>query len=164
MKANQVIETALNSTQFLTNQYLSDLADADLLVRPTPGANHIAWQLGHLISSEIGLVRSQLPSAAFPELPAGFAEQHGKDTAGQEPPKGFLSKQQYVDLFNRVREATKATLAKLSDSDLDKPSTGNMAQFAPTLAAFFMLVSNHTLMHAGQFTVLRRKQGKPVLF
>jgi hypothetical protein len=164
MKASQILETALNGTQFLTTQYLNDLADADLLARPAPGANHIAWQLGHVIASEVGLVRSQLPNAAYPELPAGFAEQHGKETAMQDPPKGFLKKQQYIDLFNRVREATKATVAKLSDADLDRPSTGNMAQFAPTLGAFLVLVSNHTLMHAGQFSVVRRKLGKPVLF
>ena len=164
MKAIQVIETALNGTQFLTNQYLNDLSDADLLTRPTPGANHIAWQLGHLIASEIGLIRSQLPDAAYPELPSGFAEQHGKETAAQDPPKGFLTKQKYLDLFNRVREATKATVSKLSDTDLDKATTGNMAQFAPTLGTYLMLVSNHTLMHAGQFSVVRRRLGKPVLF
>lgn len=163
MKASQVLETALNGTQFLANHYLNDLSDADLLVRPLPNANHIAWQLGHVINSEISLVRSQLPDAAYPELPAGFAQQHGKETANQEPPKGFLKKQQYVDLFNRVRDATKATVAKLSDADLDRPTTGNMAQFAPTLGAFLVLVSNHTLMHGGQFTTVRRKLGKPVL-
>lgn len=164
MKATQVLETALNSTQHLTAQYLSDLSDADLLVRPVPGANHIAWQLGHVIASEVSLVRSQLPNAAYPELPAGFAEQHKQDKAGQESPKGFLNKQQYLDLFNRVREATKAAVSKLSDADLDRPSTGNMASFAPTLGAFLMLVSNHVLMHSGQFSVVRRKLGKPVLF
>jgi hypothetical protein len=164
MKASQVLETALNGTQFLANHYLSDLSDADLLTRPTPGANHIAWQLGHVIASEIGLVRSQFPNAAYPELPAGFAEQHGKETAAQDPPKGFLPKQKYLDLFNRVREVTKATVSNLSDADLDRATTGNMAQFAPTLGAFLILVSNHTLMHSGQFSVVRRKLGKPVLF
>ncbi|MHB1426254.1 MAG: DinB family protein [Gemmataceae bacterium] len=164
MKASQVLETSLSSTQFLTDQYLSDLSDADLLVRPTAGANHIAWQLGHLIASEIGLVRSQLPNAAFPELPAGFAEHYTKETAAQEPPKGFLTKKQYLDLFNRVREATKVAVSKLSDADLDKPTTGNMASFAPTLGAFLLLIANHTMMHSGQFSVVRRKLGKPVLF
>jgi hypothetical protein len=52
----------------------------------------------------------------------------------------------------------------MPDADLDKPTQGNMAQFAPTLGALLLLQSNHTLMHAGQFTVLRRKLGKPVLF
>jgi len=39
-----------------------------------------------------------------------------------------------------------------------------MAKIAPTLGALILLQSNHTLMHAGQFTVVRRKLGKPVLF
>jgi hypothetical protein len=164
MKACQVIEAVLNNTQFITNEYLKDLSDADLLVRPVPSANHIAWQLGHVIAAEVRLVRSQLPDAAYPELPAGFAEQHGKETAAQEPPKGFLSKQQYLDLFNRVREATKATVAKLSDADLDRPTTGQMAPFAPKLGDLLVLAANHALMHAGQFSVVRRKLGKPILF
>ncbi len=164
MNGCKVIETALASTQHILPMYLSDLTDADLLVRPVPGANHIAWQLGHLIASEIHLVRSQLPNAAFPELPAGFAEQHGKEKAAQEPPKGFGGKEQYVALFNRVREATKAAAAKLSEADLDRPTKGDMAPFAPTLGAFMVLVSNHTLMHVGQFSAVRRKLGKPVLF
>jgi uncharacterized damage-inducible protein DinB len=110
------------------------------------------------------LVRSQMPNAAYPELPSGFAEKYTKETASQEPPKGFLTKQQYVDLFNRVREATKAEVAKLSDADLDRPTTGNMAQFAPKLGDFLVLVVNHTLMHGGQFSVVRRKLGKPIVF
>jgi uncharacterized damage-inducible protein DinB len=164
MKACEIIEASLNSTQFLTTQYLSDLSDADLVTRPVPGANHIAWQLGHLISSEIGMVRSQLPEASYPDLPAGFAEQHSQEKAGQESTNGFLGKQQYLDLFNRVREATKAAVAKMSDSDLDRATTGNMAQFAPKLGDFLLLIANHTMMHSGQFSVVRRKLGKPVLF
>ena len=77
---------------------------------------------------------------------------------------GFLTKAEYVDLAKQMRTATLANLAKLSDADLDRASTGRMAQFAPKLADIFLLVSNHTLMHAGQFSVVRRKLGKPVLF
>ena len=39
-----------------------------------------------------------------------------------------------------------------------------MAKFAPTVGAMLLLNANHTMMHAGQFTVVRRKLGKPVLF
>jgi hypothetical protein len=147
----------------MLNWYLGDLSDADLLVRPVPAANHIAWQLGHLISAEKHLA-GQVPGISFPELPAGFEEQHSKETAAQEPPKGFLSKGQYLELFSRMREATLAALGKMSDADLDRPTTGSMAQFAPTHGALLLAVSNHTLMHAGQFSVVRRKLGKPVLF
>jgi hypothetical protein len=39
-----------------------------------------------------------------------------------------------------------------------------MAAMAPTLGAQFILAANHTMMHQGQFSVARRKLGKPVLF
>jgi hypothetical protein len=164
MQATDAIRTSLENTQKMLAWYLGDLSDADLVVRPTAGANHIAWQLGHLIVAERNLMSSELPDAAYPELPAGFAEKHGKETASQEPPSGFATKAQYLDLFNRTRQATLNVLARLSDKDLDRPSKGRMAEFAPTLGTVFLLQCDHTMMHAGQFTVTRRKLGKPVLF
>jgi hypothetical protein len=163
MTAKDALKTALTSTQNLLPMYLSDLSDADLLVRPSPTANHIAWQLGHLIAAEVGL-GNQLPGAAFPELPAGFKELHDKPMAGVEPPKGFGTKAQYLGLFTKVREATLNAVAKMPDADLDKKTTGSMAEFAPSIGALIILLANHTMMHAGQFTAVRRKLGKPILF
>ena len=164
MQGTEAVRAALASTKDILNWYLGDLSDADLLVRPAPGANHIAWQMGHMIYAERGMIAGELPGTPYPELPAGFVEQHGKDTAAQGPPKGFATKAQYLDLFNKVRQTTRDALAKLSDADLDKPTTGQMAKFAPKLGNLFLLQANHTLMHGGQFSVVRRKLGKPVLF
>jgi hypothetical protein len=163
MNAKDAIRTALNSSQYILEWYLADLADADLVVRPVPRANHIAWQLGHLIASEKRM-GSLLPTARYPELPAGFAEQHNKESAAIEPPHGFASKAEYLNLFQKTRAATLAALDKLPESDLDRPSEGPVSQVAPTLGAVLLLVANHTMMHAGQFSVVRRKLGKPVLF
>jgi len=162
MRATDAVKAALNSTQQSLEMYVSDLSDADLLVRPVPDANHIAWQLGHLIAAEPFLMRTELPDAKYPELPAGFAEKHSKETSRLD--SGFQTKAVYVDLAKKMRAATLALLDPLSDSDLDRAGTGRMAKFCPRLADLFLLVSNHTLMHAGQFTVVRRKLGKPVLF
>ena len=161
MKAQDAIRTALTSTQQMLGMFVQDLSDADLLVRPAPNANHIAWQLGHLISSEARMGRN-LPGAAYPELPAGFAERHNKDAAGKDA--GFGTKAEYLGLFNKVRQATIDAVAKLSEADLDKPTNGPVAQMAPTLGALLLLNANHAMMHAGQFSVVRRKLGKPVLF
>ncbi len=161
MTAKDAIKTALASTQQLLSWYIADLSDADLLTRPVPGANHVAWQLGHLIAAETRL-GGQLPGAAYPELPAGFADRHNAEAARKDT--GFGTKGEYLAQFNKVREATLANLARASDADLDRPTSGPMAQFAPTVGALLLLQSNHTLMHAGQFTVLRRKLGKPILF
>lgn len=163
MTGKQAIRTALQATQHVFSMYLTDLADADLLIRPVAGANHSAWQIGHLIASEQQLLGA-LPGAAFPALPAGFADKHGAAAATEDGPAGFRSKAEYLELFNKTREATVALVDKLSDSELDQANTGPLAQFAPTIGALLLLVSNHTLMHGGQLTVVRRKLGKPILF
>jgi hypothetical protein len=163
MNAREAITYALKSTHNLLKQYVSDLSDADLLVRPVPGANHIAWQLGHLISGEVRHMTGQIPGLTYPELPAGFVEQHDKTMAGVEPPKGFRTKEEYLGLFNNVRRATIAGVEKLSDADFDRPNSGPASKLASTLGALLLLEANHVMMHAGQFTVVRRKLGKPVL-
>ena len=136
----------------------------NILVRPVPNANHIAWQLGHLVNSESGLLKDYLPAGTYPELPAGFADRHNKSTASSDSAKGFGTKKEYLDLFNKLRSATITALDKMPEKDLDTPTKGDMAKFAPTVGALLVLQSNHTLMHMGQFTVVRRKLGKPVIF
>jgi hypothetical protein len=104
-----------------------------------------------------------VPGAASPPLPAGFSQQHSKETAGAESTQGFLTKNEYLKLFNQQREHTIGVVSKLTDADLDRPTTGNLAKFAPTIGALLLLISNHTMMHGGQFVTLRRKLGKPIL-
>ena len=161
MKAQDVIKNQLTSTQQILAMLVGDLSDADVLVRPVPGANTVAWQIGHLIVSEQGMGKESIPGVQYPELPAGFAEQHAMDKTAADPASGFKTKAEYLDLFNKTRQATIAAAAKMSDTDLDKPTTGQMADFAPTAAHMIGLTASHTLMHAGQFSVLRRKLGKP---
>jgi DinB superfamily len=162
MKAQDAIRTALAGSQQIVNMYLQDLSDADLLVRPVPHANHIAWQLGHLIASERNMVSEHIPGVKYPELPAGFAERHNKETASRDT--GFGTKAEYLDLYGKVRQTTIDAVGKLSDADLDKPITGPMAAMIPKVGDLLLLNANHAMMHAGQFTVVRRKLGKPVLF
>lgn len=162
MTTKDAIKAVFNGNFHVLNEYLKDISDADLLVRPVPGANHAAWQLGHLIAAEIMLL-SQIPGGTQLELPPGFAERHSKETAALEPPKGFLTKAEYLAHWKKVREQTFAKLDQLPDADLDKPTTGRMAPFAPTWGHLFLLTANHQMMHGGQFVVLRRKLGKPVV-
>jgi DinB superfamily len=162
MNGTQAVIAALKSTEGMPAWYLSDLSDADLTVRPNPTSHHIAWQMGHLIDAEAHIVKMILPDAKYPELPKGFSEKHSKEAGKND--SGFLTKAEYLNLFAKAREATIAAVSKLTDADLDKPTSGNMAKFAPTWGAMLLLTSNHVLMHVGQFTPVRRKLGKPVLF
>lgn len=164
MNAKDAIKYSLNSNHQVLKMYLADLSDADLLVRPAPGANHIAWMLGHVIATEGTFLLPDIPGGKAVALPPGFATKHTKETAASDKPGDFFTKAQYLEVFDKVRGETLATLEKLSDADLDRPNPGPMKDFAPTVGALVLLAANHEMMHAGQFTVVRRKLGKPVLF
>ena len=163
MDTKQAIRSSLNVSDFLVQRYLEDITDAEMLARPVDGANHIAWQFGHLISAEQRLVAAASPGS-MPELPAGFADRHKKETAESSNPADFLTKDEYLRLAKEVRANTLRALDKLSDADLDKPATGRVPPFIKTAGDCFVLIGPHWASHAGQWVVLRRKLGRPVMF
>lgn len=163
MDARSATRCGIEMADFICQGYLGDLTDGDLLQRPVPGTNHIAWQLGHLIQSDNQMVNDVCPGS-MPALPAGFKEQHSKEQAANDNPQDFLTKAEYLKIAAEQRAAVFATLAKQSDSDLDKPSPESMQGYAPTVGSVFVMVGSHWMMHSGQWAVLRRKLGRPPLF
>ena len=83
----------------IAKAYLEDLSDEELLLRPVEGANHIAWQLGHLISSEHNMVEMVCPGS-MPPLPDGFADAYTKETAASDEGAAFLTKVEYLKLMD----------------------------------------------------------------
>ena len=162
MNAKDAIRNSMELGMTVLKSYFSDMTDAELMTRPGKGCNHLAWQLGHLISSEVNLLNDVCPGAA-PALPEGFAAAHGKENAGSDDASKFFSKQQYLDLLDNVRTASVAALDKLPDADLDKPGPERMRGLCPTVGSFFNLIAGHPMMHAGQFVPVRRALGKPIL-
>lgn len=142
---------------------LGDFSDGDMLVRPVPAANHVAWQLGHVIASETEMIDMVKPGT-MPALPAGFAEKFSKETTKVDDPAAFPKKAELISLFERQRKATIAFVQALSDKELDQPGPEPMRQFVPTVAALVLLTPAHLAMHMGQMQVVRRKLGKPILF
>jgi hypothetical protein len=142
---------------------LADFSDADMLVRPCPGANHPTWQIGHMINSETSMLNGVKPGAG-PQLPAGFADKFTKETASNDDPNFFPKKAELLDTFSKVRAATIAWAKGLTPADLEQPTPEKMRKWAPTTAHLVAMVPAHVMMHVGQFQVARRKLGKPVLF
>src|SRR6476659_851620 len=120
MNIKDAVKKQCDISDFMMDSYLSDITSEEMLKRPAPGANHVAWQLGHLISAETRLVEAAKPGS-MPSLPEGFAERHSKDTAASDNPKDFLSKDEYLKLAKTVRVGTLRALDSLSEADLDKP-------------------------------------------
>ena len=159
MNSREAIQVGLDMANFVSMAYLEDLSDADLLRRPCAGANHIAWQLGHLIASEHSLISKVCPGA-MPALPAEFAERYTKETSASDDASRFDAKASLLATYQVQRAATLKALHGLTDADLDRP-TG--MDYASTVAAMFSMQGSHWLMHAGQWAVIRRQQGRPPL-
>jgi hypothetical protein len=162
MKTKDAIRAADSLSTMVLNSYISDLDDGDLMRRPGAGCNHLAWQLGHLISSEVHLLEGIVPGKSV-ALPEGFDAAHSKDNRHSDDPSEFLSKTAYQDLLAKVHAATLSALESFPEADLDQPAPENYRSFCPTMGDMFVLIATHPMMHAGQFVVVRRQLDKPVL-
>lgn len=162
MNTTDAIKQTHGISQMVLNGYLGDLTDEDLMQRPGDGCNTIAWQLGHLICSECNLLNMAVPDAAA-ELPEDFVENHAKENANSDDASHFSTKAEYLELFQKVKDATFAALDGLSDADLDRPGPEQMRDFCPTVGSLFVLISTHVMMHVGQIVPIRRRLDKPIV-
>jgi len=163
MSIAEQIKHELTMPTFVVQSYLQDLSDEQLLLRPHEKANHIAWQLGHLIVAEHNLVNMVAPDS-MPALPDGFAEKHSKETAESDDKNGFCSKEEYFGAMQEQRAATISVLDNLSDADLMQPAPEKIQKFGATVGAVIAGQSAHWMMHAGQWVVVRRQLGKEAMF
>lgn len=163
MDFKDAVRSSLGIADFMAYGYLADLTATELLDRPVPTANHIAWQLGHLITAERHLASAAVPGS-MPELPAGFPERYGRGKPVTDNPADYLSKEEYTNLAKTVRAATLKALDRLSPADFDKPLEGRLPPFVKTVGDAFVAIGNHWVLHAGQWVVLRRKLRREVMF
>jgi len=157
------IKNELGLPGFVVDAYLKDLTDEDLMHRPVPNANHIAWQLGHLIQSEHDLNNMVCPDS-MPALPEGFVDKHAKEAAASDDASAFCTKDEYLQAMAEQRAATLALLDRLSDEELEQAAPKDFQTFGPTVGAVIAGQSAHWMMHAGQWVIVRRQLGKEAMF
>lgn len=161
MNVKDAIRRTTDMSFMITRSYVEDLGDRDLLVRSVPGSNHIAWQLGHLITSTQHMLEGigRKPN----DVPAGFEASYTKEMSASDDPKRFATKAQYVAMIDQAKDAILAAVDVTPETDMDKPGPESMREYAPTVGDVLLLTGQHWLMHAGQFVPIRRKLGKPAL-
>ena len=162
MNACAAIRTSIETADMIAKMYLEDLTDDELMHRPHEKANHIKWQLGHLLASDYDMINGCCPGV-LPDLPSGFAEQYSKEAAASNDPADFHTKEQYMEIYSKHREAALNKLATLSDEDLAQDAPEAMRSYAPNWGAAFGMVGIHWTMHSGQWAVIRRQLGREPL-
>jgi hypothetical protein len=159
MSQLELLAEVLTGNLGMLQMTLADFSDAEMYARPVPNANNVAWQLGHLISSEAHMVNGCAGRSVI-DLPAGFAERYTKDTAASDDPAALGNKAELLALSASIRARTAAWVKTLTPADLAKPAPEQMRQWFPTVGHVVQLFPTHTAMHIGQMQVLRRKLGK----
>lgn len=163
MISYKAVEANMRMSRVVLTALLSDLNDGELLVRPVPQANHIAWQLGHLISSEHMLISRVAPGVAR-AFPPGWQDGYTEETAKLEEASRFERKSRYLALYDAQRQATLEAFRSLDAEALGRPIEGPLRDICHDVGQLFLFQAHHELMHAGQFTTIRRHLGKPRLF
>lgn len=143
--------------------HLADFSEADMLVRPVPGANHAAWQIGHLVVFEAMLCGMYAPQTTI-QLPADAQTTYGKDGASSDDASRFFKKEEGLALLGKAHAALVGWVKGLTEADLAKPGPEPFKGWVNTLGELVLAVPNHMTMHIGQFQVIRRKLGKKIIF
>jgi hypothetical protein len=163
MSTSTYIVDILERNLGMLKQHLADFSDADMFVRPCPGANHAAWQVGQFTAAEVSLV-AVVAKGVHPALPEGFAQKFTKDTASIDDPSKFPNKGELLGLMEKLRGATIQWVKGLSDEQLAQPTPEKFHRFAKNVGDMALMQAMHVTMHIGQIQVIRRKLGKPILF
>ena len=161
MTTHEAIMHTLETGIQLVKLYVEDMTDAELLTRPNPESHHVAWQLGHMISSECEMM--QQLGFEMPALPDGFAETYTPENAKSDNPATFHKKDQYTELLTAQRTATLEVLKNMDEATMDKSTPAPMSEYVDTVGRALNLIGIHQMMHAGQFIPVRRKLGKPIV-
>lgn len=155
----QHIIASLESNLGMLGGILSDFTDQDMLARPVAGANHAAWQVGHLILSENGIISAAKPGV-LPALPAGLAERFNSEMAKCDDAARFPKKAELLEMFGAQRAGVIAYVKGASEEELGTAMPERMRGFVPTIAAAVLFLPAHVAMHVGQIQVMRRKLNK----
>jgi hypothetical protein len=162
MDSKQVIRSLLDTADFMAFGFLADLTPEEMLTRPVPDANHIAWQLGHVIWAESRLTEVAMPGS-MPKLPAKLEEIHRRGASCSDNPEDFFTKEEYIRLAKEVRAATLHALDAITETDMDRPVTG-VPPFVKNAGGCFSTIGAHWIGHVGQWVVVRRRLGRPRMF
>ena len=153
---------ALEQIDF-ARRYTHERADgvplADWFTVTPGGVSHVAWQVGHLASSQYRLCLERLRPRT-PEddalIPDAFVTMFGRDALPADV-TGYTA-EEIRAVFDRVHARVMTELASHPDADLDLPPLKPHLLFATRLAGL-RYAPLHEMIHCGQIALIRRMLG-----
>ncbi|MCS7032470.1 MAG: DinB family protein [Phycisphaerae bacterium] len=163
MTTSQLLATHLKHQLGMLKWHLDDFSDADMFVRPCPGANHAMWQTGHIVAST-GQLLAMVSDTFRTPIAEGLTSRFTGETARLDDPSAFPTLAELRQAVDTLADAAGSWAAELPQSLLEQPSPDPVKAWAPTRGLLLAGIASHVQMHVGQIQVIRRKLGKPHLF
>lgn len=146
-----------------TKGFVKDVNEAEWFRQPFEGANHIAWQVGHLAIAEYGLIAGEVLGLTFDEVDWISADFRALFKRGSTPISdgtAYPSPAELRVMLDHIHDHVMGLLAGLPDERLDEaPTFGH--PLAETKLEAMHLCARHEALHAGQIAMLRRAFGMP---
>lgn len=136
--------------------------DEKLYQVPAEGGNHAAWVIGHVAVTDDGI--RTLLGGGERVLSDQWHALFDRGVACKPGAEGYPSREELLDGLARARTAVVAWFSGLSESELNEPLTGGIAQLAKDRIMMMGSLASHEAFHAGQISTARRVFGMPPLF
>ena len=156
---NEIIANGLAANANLLHRYLDDLKVEDYSHQPLPGANSTAWILGHLVITDRRVIKAL--GGTPPAVPDGFEARFTQTGKPAESQHDLGHGPDLLTLFDATRSALIDAVRACPAEKLAGPA-GRESPMYSTLGELAAFMGQHTAMHVGQVTVVRRSLNYPV--
>jgi len=141
------------------------LDEKEMMFQPREGLNHALWLLGHVATSENGLVLHACAGKNL--LPEWWMGKFGIKSQPVAEAGFYPTKGEVLEMLGKTHAAAMEYVGGLTEKALGETPI-NLARFPATVQAKFGTVAKclgghitHEGGHAGQIAMLRRLMGKP---
>ncbi len=154
----------LDTARTWTCSLLEDIEESRWFEQPAPGVQHVAWQVGHLASSQVALIHARCFGKEPSEcLPAGFRDKFGRGSTPTADRSAYPPIVEIRDVFDRTHLETLDLIRSIPEGELERPVTGEPHPMFETKAQCIATAATHETFHAGQIGLTRRLFGKSAI-
>jgi uncharacterized damage-inducible protein DinB len=140
----------------LIHDQTNGLSQAETLVQPQPSGNCMNWVLGHLLESQISMLKALGGESPIDAQELERYRRESDPIAGEDP--GVLPLERLLEGHDQVHAAIITCLNAMTDADFDQEIQQGERKVKRGWRVFFLHF--HYTYHVGQLELLRQLAGR----
>lgn len=146
----------LNIEHELIHDQTNGLKQADTLIQPQPGGNCMNWILGHLLESQISMLKALGGNSPIDQDSLARYQRNSEPIT--KDGEGVLKLEEVLDGLDKVHAAITNRLTEMSEADFEVEIQQGERKVIRGWRVFFLHF--HYTYHIGQLEQLRQLAGK----